>query len=426
MDDNETFPVKNDAACVFKWGWNTFRFYTGKSSSCHRVESTFIPIDQFENFHNMPMVIDDRTRMLNNQWPQSGRGCEYCLTIEQSGGLSDRLYHNQRPGETPLDFDLDVNPYTVTPRVMEVYLDNYCNLGCIYCRPEFSSIINNELKKLGPIKTINQTYMQPLESRRLYFERFVQWLEDNQHSIRRLSVQGGEPLIQKEFFELIEFLENNNNPNLELAVNTNLNYNTSNLEKLLPRIRNLIATKKIKRFDINCSLDCWGEQQEFVRYGINLTQWIKNFEYLIQHKWLYINVQSTVMSLTIKTLPELQKILNEYLNLGAKFYHTFYHVDGTTQEIFDPIMFGKDFFANDLKKAIDLAPCRNESEQLEKDKLIGIAKYTCSRLDIDRKNLEKFHYTIDSISERRGIEWKTLFPEIENFFVENNITKYVV
>ena len=57
---SKVFPIRNDAACVFKWGWNTFRLYNGKSSSCHRVEQDVITVENFHTFHNTPRKIQTR------------------------------------------------------------------------------------------------------------------------------------------------------------------------------------------------------------------------------------------------------------------------------------------------------------------------------------------------------------------------------
>ena len=141
------FPIRNDTACVYKWAWNTFRLYNATSSSCHRVNPVAVPLDKFDDFHNTPEVLNDRQKMLAGKWP--GRGCEYCEDVEKQGGVSDRLYHNDIPGLTPVDFD-PLGDQRVTPRIVELYLTNACDLACVYCLPGFSSRINNELKKYGP------------------------------------------------------------------------------------------------------------------------------------------------------------------------------------------------------------------------------------------------------------------------------------
>ncbi len=184
---NKIFPIKNDAACVFKWGWNTFRLHDATSSSCHRVQPVHIELDDFDNFHNTPAAIEDRQRMLDNQWPQAGRGCEYCKDIEDLGGVSDRTFHNNIPGLTPVDFDINTNQ--VTPRILEIFLSNTCDLACVYCMPIFSSRINDELKRYGSTP-VGLQYISPLTNRAEYLNKFLAWLDNNYGKIKRLSQSG--------------------------------------------------------------------------------------------------------------------------------------------------------------------------------------------------------------------------------------------
>ena len=43
-----------------------------------------------------------------------------------------------------------INPEThVTPRLLEVYFSNLCNMSCTYCSAKFSSVIQHENEKFG-------------------------------------------------------------------------------------------------------------------------------------------------------------------------------------------------------------------------------------------------------------------------------------
>lgn len=416
------FPIKNDAACTFKWGWNTFRLYNGLSSSCHRVQPVHVSVDQFDNFHNMPEVLSDRKLMLENKWP-SGRGCEYCRDVEMAGGISDRLYHREDEGITPIDFD-GTNLH-VTPRIQEVYLNNTCDLACLYCVPSFSSKINKELEKHGPLTTmphiisIKRSSEQPL-----YLEKMLDWLDKNWINLKRFLVQGGEPFLQKEFFTVIDHIKNLKNPDLEFSVNSNLNASGKIMENFIPQVRQLLIDKRIKRFDITASIDCWGPRQEFIRYGLDLEQWKKNFELLLQHKWIYLNTGQTVISLSIKTLPDLQILLNSYMDQGFRFNQTVGYVDGRNQVLYDPIIFGGDLFKDDLEKTLDLMPSSTDQQKHSKDRMAGIVKYILNGKQ-DRERLSRLYSTLDQLDVRRGTDWKILFPEIYQYFLENEIT-YVV
>jgi pyruvate-formate lyase-activating enzyme len=420
---SKVFPIRNDAACVFKWGWNTFRLYNGKSSSCHRVEPVFVPLDQMDNFHNTQEVLNDRKLMLDNQWPV-GRGCEYCREVEIAGGVSDRQYHNNIPGLTPVDFDADAGTLSVTPRVLEIYLNNTCDLACVYCLPHFSSKINDELNRYGPLPGTQVVNLTRHTDHRSYFDHLLTWLGKNSSKLVRLSVQGGEPFLQREFFEMMDYIETLDNPELELTVNSNLNADTEVFEKFIPRIRRMLVDRRIKRFDFTASIDCWGPQQEFVRYGLDLEKWQRNFEYILQHKWLYITAGHAITALSIGTMPKMQEILNGYMAQGHRINQTFHYVDGPYQDILDPTIFGGEFFKDTLAQILAVVPDQTDQQRRAKDRMIGIADYIIKSKPSPER-LVKLHSALDQFDQRRGTNWRSLFPEINNYFIENGISNVV-
>lgn len=412
----ELFPVKNNSACVYKWGWNTFRLYTGRSSSCHRIKPSYVSIDNFENFHNTPEVIQDRKLMLEGKWPE-GRGCEYCKSTEDAGGESDRTYHNKIPGLSPVDFD--GSNVEVTPRILELYIDNACDLACVYCSPWYSSKINAELKKFGP-NTFNIANIEKNPQHEQYVDLFYNWLKNNSYKLQRLSILGGEPLLQKEFWKILEFLEDANNNHLELSIVTNLNSSFDIIEKYADKMETLLRKKKIKRADISCSLDCWGPQQEFSRFGLNLQTWQKNFEYIITKKWLTISVHPVVNCLSISTMLDMQDRISDYKKINPKIRLDYHTVDGIAEEVYNPAIFGSEFFKSKLNKLLDNFPLVAPSDLESKKRLEGIVKMV-SKGEVDKARLKKLKLTLDQLDFRRKTNWRSLFPEIDQFFVENNI-----
>lgn len=415
---SKIFPIKNSSACALKWGWNTFRLYNGKSSSCHRVAPEFVPVEQFDQFHNMPKVLEDRALMRKGEWPV-GRGCEYCSDVEQNGGLSDRLYHNQLPGQTPVNFGgLD----HVTPSISEIYLDNTCDLACVYCIPDFSSKINQELNKFGP-NIIGLKNITKVADSDQYLELYLNWLDKNSHSLTRISILGGEPLLQKKMWVLLDFLKTKQNPNLELAINTNLNASESTVQQYVETVKELILRKSIKRADIRGSLDCTGPQAEFIRYGVDLGRWQKNFEYLSHYKWLNLSIHQVIMSLSIKTIAEFQGQIQAWKKINPRITQGFFTVDGPNYEIYHPEIFGSSFFIDQLSTLANNFICMTDHDNICKDRLIGIIN-VLSNSKVNHTRLKKLLLTLNQIDQRRNTNWRLLWPEIEEFFIEQKIQNF--
>lgn len=411
------FPIKQGVACQLKWTWNTIGLYEGTSGCCHRVEKIPLTADTFDNFHNDDRWINQRKLMLSGEFPQ--QGCQYCGNIEKNGGVSDRLTHLKIPDLYPPELDIDPTALHVTPRILEVFLDNKCNMSCIYCDESNSSVIQNENQKFGHInlptsKTDNLKVPRHPEFKQLT-EKFFEYLLTNYSHLRKLNILGGEPFFQKSFDRLVEFLKINQNPDLELTVVTNLKVPRKKLEIFISDMRQLIIQKKIKRLDITVSLDCLGKEQEYVRYGMNLESFKNNFEFLVSQKWITLNVNSTITCLTIKTMPEMILYINSFLN-QRKIFFTFGIVDG--HPYLNPIIFGGNFFDSDFAAILNSMPETSVWEKNQKQYMEGIISYiSTSTVDIEKIH-DLIHY-LDEIDKRRNLNWRDTFLWLDNYI--NNL-----
>lgn len=402
------FPIRTDTSCQLKWAFSKVLLNHGLTSSCHRVKNHKFDIDTF-NFHNTPEKIDQRKTMLDGLWPQDG--CDqYCGKIERTGqGQSDRQFSLHVPNLTPVELDSDPFATNITPTILEVYVDNTCNLSCVYCIPELSSRIHNELKKFGPFSKnglVLETNHNQISNYDEIQEKFWQWLKINGSNLKRLQLLGGEPFYQTQFDMFLEFFENNPCPNLEFNIVTNLMISNDKLNGYIDQIKKLIATKKIKRLDVTASIDCWGPQQEFVRYGIDLKQWQENFEYLLDQPWIILNINNTISVLTIKTLPELLVLLSQWNKKRSVGHHFTQLVDPSYMalEILGSEEFREDFL--EISKLME-----SESWQASQAKMYMTGIIATIRNSVYNKDETiKLLTFLDEMDRRRKTNWRELFP----------------
>jgi len=415
----KVFPIKTETACQLKWTWSTLFLTTDETASCHRTNKHTFDTSSF-NFHNTPTKINDRERMLDGQWPTIG--CNYCRDIETAGGQSDRITNNNFPGiHAPVELDIDPTATTVTPRILEIYFDNTCNLKCVYCGPTFSSLWDAENKRHGYFTKgdlrISDEFQKSshIEANKV---KIFDWLKDNGSKLTNFNILGGEPLFQPELEQCLDLFENYPAPNLKLQIITNLNAKLPHLQKIVTRIRNLVARKKIAGLDITASLDCWGAAQEYVRFPLDLKVWEENFNYLVSQRWIKLIISSTVTPLTIKTLPELLIKINEW-NSVRPVYHYQNSVNGPSPFFID--IFG-DIFAEDFDRALALKPTEFPEQISNKDYLRGIAQQSAStgpRVD----QIQKMHDFLTEMDRRRNTNWREVFPWLVNEFKKHNVTE---
>ena len=384
--------------------------YNGTTNSCHRVNTSPVTVDNFFNFHNTEKKLADRELMLDGKWPLGG--CEYCGDIERAGGSSDRQFHLQIPNLTPPELDTNPRATHVTPRIVEVYFDNVCNMSCIYCWDGFSSRIQQENIQFGDFKQggieIKNRAVKHEQFEELS-EKFWEWMEENYSHIRRLHVLGGEPFFQTQFETCLDFLETHSNPELEFNVVSNLKVPTARFKRSIDRIKKMVATNKIKRFDLTCSIDCWGKEQEYIRYGIDLSDWQINFDYIAKEKWITLNINQTITGLGIKTIKDLLQYINKY-RTEREIGH-YFQACVNLPHLY-PGIFGANFFDNDFAEIYKVMPT-DKWQQKEAIKMMQGLQLEFNTNDCNYKELTNLQIFLTELDRRRNTNWRTTFPWLE-------------
>ena len=228
---NRVFPINTATSCQYKWAWSTIYLSHGATNSCHRVSGGYLDTVDFKDFHNTPAKIRDRELMLKGEWPNND--CNYCKRIEDAGGISERTGYIKNLKQSPPELEIDPTATRVTPTILEIYFTNVCNQSCVYCSPMFSSVIEHEVKKFGPISDryfLDGTWStHPLYDK--WKKEFWEWMHDNSTVLLDFQVLGGEPMFQAEFTECLEFFETHNNPKLNWKMFSNLKHDNKQFKK---------------------------------------------------------------------------------------------------------------------------------------------------------------------------------------------------
>jgi organic radical activating enzyme len=285
-------------------------------------------------------------------------------------------------------------------------------MGCIYCGDWYSSRIQQENIKFGVFES-NGIKIANRSQRSANFDKntqvFWEWLDQNHTTLRRFHILGGEPFYQQQFETCLNFLETHSSPELEFNIVSNLKISHEKFKKIIGRIKNLTASRNIKRFDLTCSIDCWGDEQEYIRYGIDMEEWRKNFEFLVDQKWIVLNINQTITGLSIKSMPSLIEYINHHRQT-RKIGHYFMTVNGSRHLY--PGIFGSGFFDQDFDKILKVMPNDTWQHQHAHSMMRGLQLEfnTTSRDSTEILKLETF---LDEMDRRRNLNWKKTFPWLE-------------
>lgn len=280
--------------CIAKWKQVTLHLQTGHTHSCHHPTTHKIPLEEIKinpsALHNTSYKKKQRKEMLEGVRPKE---CEYCWRVEDSApdALSDRVYKSsdswarkylKEVSEQPFDFD-------VTPSYLEVSFSSVCNFKCSYCGPEVSSKWMEESQKYGPYPTstgfgdiswLQSANKFPIAHNEYnpYVEAFWAWWPSIYKTLEHFRVTGGEPLLSKDMFKVLDYIIENPNPELDLSVNSNMCVPDVLLDKFIEKIKIICSENKVKKFKIFTSCDAHGAAAEYIRDGMNYDQWLANIQ----------------------------------------------------------------------------------------------------------------------------------------------------
>jgi Radical SAM superfamily len=406
------FPINGPTACRLKWGWSTIFLSKEATTSCHRVTPDQINVDNFKHFHNLYRKRMDRQKMIDGEWP--GGGCEYCQRIETAGGISDRQIHLTKEFDhwTPPAL-LDNNAaLSVNPTVLEVYFNNTCNLKCLYCGPWFSSKWQSEIDHFGPIWEDKPHPWQMNPNYDQMVAELWKWMELNHHDLRAFHILGGEPFMQKELDDCLDFFDSHPNPLMAFVIVTNLSVSDAVLDRYIAKFEQLVSKRKIKQLQITASLDCWGPQQEYVRSGLNLAQWQRNFKKLLQLDWINLQINHAISALTIKTLPELLDNISVW-NERHRIYSNFMTVQDPTY--LNPDIMGPGVFTQDFE-IIQNKILKSSSWHVSVSKYMKGIGLQIENAEPNVNEIKRLKDFLERVDRRRNSDYKQLFPWLAQVF----------
>lgn len=409
--DKKYFPIHTETACRLKWSWSTLYLNTGTTASCHRASESILTNENFFNFHNTERKIIDRQTMLEGKWP--GHGCEYCRDTELEGAQSDRQFQLTVPNEYPESLDSNPNQVETYPTTLEVFFNNTCNLACIYCKATFSSRIETEDKKFGyPLVELADGYDSDKGRYKDFVPLFWSWLDRGYDKLLHFNVLGGEPLIQDDLYKLLDYINEHPNPNLTLNIITNLMVKKETIIEFVNKARQILANRHLKRIMILASVECWGSEQEYIRYGFNCKTFEENIEYLLDQKFLDLNLLSTVNALSINSMPELAEKVKKWNTKKDVVWYT-HLVLPIDKHILSPNYFDFSIYENAFNQVLDSLKSRTDKHKETILLLEGIVDKLKSTSKNNPEKKKKLLNYLTEIDRRRNLNWKSTFTWLE-------------
>lgn len=317
--------MNNSKICAIPWVHLNFE-PNGKVVPCcltstHMYFSGDLTTDTIEEIWNSDNMKKLRVQMMNGEEPGI---CRKCFDRERVTGESSRTYNNHEFGKViPLIPHITSEDGTCSEmklRYWDFRFSNLCNMKCRSCGPRYSSAWVPDAKALGYIKEQDKVWnIEAIDEDTTNYD----FLKDGIKDVEKIYFAGGEPLLMKEHWDILDMLVEAKRFDVRICYNTNM-------LKLDYGKKNAIDYWKQWEFgkiEIWPSIDELGARAELIRSG---TVWEKvdaNLRELTKYPNITVRPGITVGAWNVGRLPEIIEYFDEIGVLSPKFKHRNFYIN---------------------------------------------------------------------------------------------------
>ena len=276
--------------------WNSFHEGPqGLVSTCCKTRE---PIgwsgeQTFEEMYNSDHAKDVRAAFLRNErHPQ----CEACWQQEENGETSLNRLHGSGMSTVPVIMDLvnntdpDGTLHKHKPQWLDFLWTSKCNMACLGCTPELSSTINDKYKREYALLNAQDPddYHNDMDNWVNGSKHKVDYVLRNIDSIHAIHLNGGEPFMAEETYELLEeLLKRGLHERIHVWSHTN---GTITKYKGVDIVDDYLVHWG-DNATITMSNDGFGSTGEYARYGYKDKKWLNTYR-RINESGVNLNIQT--------------------------------------------------------------------------------------------------------------------------------------
>ena len=400
-ENKESFNPNNESFCSAPWthlyldgSGNAFPCCKNKKSGLGNIETETVK----ELWNTEKLKLIRKNMILGNKIPS----CETCYLNEKRWGMSYRNFFNSKFAnkyELVKNTNLDGSLDDVNISFLDLRYSNLCNLKCIMCSPYSSSAWIEDAKKIGTVSKDN--IIKPIN----LYDSIKDQLPALLKNVTRINFAGGEPLLIKENYEILDQLISLKRFDVELTYNTNFsklnNFNQDILAKW----------SYFKDITIKASLDAIRVRGEYIRKGLIWKDFFMNRD-LLRKKAPHakFKIFCTVQLLNVLHIPEMYRYLKTHMfidgspesfHLSFLDWPRYYDIRSLPRELKEKANLIYNKFIDEL------------DNQRLKDHFKKILIYLNEQ---DYNYQSEFKSFTEKLDDIRKQDVKTVFPELKEYF----------
>jgi len=314
-----------------------------------------------------------RTNMLNDTPDPNCVVCQY-RSIDDDNFVYLKDHYNSRIKNDDVDYD-DIENFDL--RFIDLHWSNICNLRCVMCHPEQSSLIAKDENFITT--PVNQKNIKKIR----------EMIIKNQTRLKEIYLSGGEPFYIPYNFTLLEEISNKDIP---IRVNSNMHWQQNN--------KVFKALLKFKNVQLTMSVDALNEKFGYIRNGADWDTFTKNLEFVKTHTNFDIRIN------TIFSIINAIDICNLIKYFFAKDIRDITINLCTTPSPIDARNYPKNKKSKIVGAILDLIKTMSPDNV----NLISNLKNCINRLQLDNEG--SYEDCLDQITRKHKISWRSVFKDL--------------
>ena len=283
---------------------------------------------------------------------------------------------------------------------------NKCNLDCYMCIPFDSSVRTETMhgEHMEDQKVFSEGYMQKIgtvSSDRV--DEIIEQIVALAPYIYNLKLIGGEPLVMKPFYKLLEkIVETGESQHMYCKYQTNMSvieFDRVKISKFIP---------DFERFEFTVSLDAYGKANDYIRRRSNWEEIVNNVRHVNEYPNVFVNINGAISFLSVLRFHELIAWFKD------------------NQDLFDQINWSN--IRGPEKLCANMLPAPIKEKLIPKYEGFPDIQQLLREEPIQRdgKDLninDTFEYCLMMDKRYKGTKWEMnlfdVFPELEEYYTPN-------
>ncbi len=378
----------NSVICAFPWEMYSVDAGFGWWRPCPRIDYQKL---NDHNFNNHERLIELRQNLRKGKKDSL---CYKCWTDEENGVKSYRQVLKQDRVHPLAHLDK-----IEAPKILEIKFHNHCNLKCVFCSSNCSSLWEKEL----PIEEKQKGLIRGAQVRKNLIGHFIK----NYEKIPVIQIFGGEPVLHKEFFDIVDILSKGKKSGgtKTLSFSTNLMFPPLLMGKFENAMEKVVESGH--KLYLRVSIDGIGKRGEYLREGLdwqlfekNLLSFRNRFASTPELGRVRCNIALNILNLTY-----LSEIMEYLKDQKLDWIEPHYNYVGK------PDIFMMQTYGSRLQIPLERIKEQNfHSYQKYKDHVISLV-HSMEHLNPNLQVIEQCREWLKAYDEKTGASFEEIFPD---------------